>query len=99
MPTPEELQMAAAQQPETFNQSIGPEASQSMLQPDPEVRLILISRLESLTPEELKILDRIIDGNSARILLKLLPELKDLVEISVSRKAAGDAGAGALAGM
>ena len=83
----------------TLNTEMGPEAAQLMMQPDKEVRIILMSRLESLTPEELQILDRAIDGNTARVLLKLLPELQDLVETSMSRKAAGGQQNGALAGM
>ena len=83
----------------TLNTEMGQEAAQMMMQPDDAVRVILLSRLESRPPEELKALDRAIDGASARILLKLLPELQDLIETSMSRKAAGGQQGGALAGM
>jgi hypothetical protein len=86
-------------QQSTLNTEMGPEAAQMMMQPDEEVRIILLSRLESMTPEELQALDRAIDGNIARVLLKLLPELQDLIEISMSRTTAGGQQNGALAGM
>ena len=86
-------------QQSTLNTEMGPEAAQMMMQPDEEVRIILLSRLESMTPEELQALDRAIDGNTARVLLKLLPELQDLIETSISRAAAGGQQNGALAGM
>ena len=63
----------------TLNEAMGPEGSQAMLQPDPEVRVIVMSRLETLTPQELQKLDSMIDGESARILLKILPELEDVI--------------------
>ena len=87
------------QQQRRLNDEMGAEAAGMMMQPDDEVRVILLSRLESMTPEELKALDRAIDGASARVLLKLLPELQDLIETSMSRKAAGGQQGGALAGM
>jgi hypothetical protein len=63
----------------TLNEGMGPESAQAMLQPDPEVRVIVMSRLETLTPQELQKLDSMIDGESARILLKILPELEDVI--------------------
>jgi len=107
MPTPEEMEAMLAQQGPSINEGLGPEAAQAMLQPDDEIRMIILSRLESLTPEELQILNRLIDGNSARILLKILPELEDLIGAAVARRgsrmadAFGPAGApaGALAQM
>jgi hypothetical protein len=63
----------------SLNEGMGPESAQAMLQPDPEVRVIVMSRLETLTPAELKKLDSMIDGESARILLKILPELEDVI--------------------
>ena len=63
----------------TLNEGMGPESAQAMLQPDPEVRVIVMSRLETLTPQELQKLDSMIDGERARILLKILPELEDVI--------------------
>ena len=92
---------AMPEQPNTLNQAMGPEASQLMMKPDDDMRVVLLSRLESLTPEELATLDSVIDGNSARVLLKLLPELEQVIEmISAQMGDAGpDQGRGALASM
>ena len=78
---------------------MGPEAAQMMMNKDEDIRIVLLSRLESMTPEELKTLDRAIDGASAKVLLKLLPELDDLIEMSMSRQMAGRQQGGALARM
>lgn len=99
MPTAEEMEMMVSQQPRTINEEIGPESAQIVMQPDPEVKIILLSRLESLSREELQALDRAINSESARVLLKLLPELEELISASMSRKSAGGENRGALAGM
>lgn len=108
MPTAEEMQMMAAQQEPSMGQAMqaqSPEAIAAVMQPDPEIKVIMLIRLEQLSREELQLLDKIIDGNSARVLLKILPELNELIEVSTSRKAAGGGqlaaagGGGALAGM
>ena len=99
MPTVEEMEMMVSQQPRTINEEIGPESARMVMQPDPEVRIILLSRLESLSREELQALDRAISSETAKVLLKLLPELEELISTSVSRKGAGGANMGALAGM
>lgn len=83
----------------TLNREMGPEAAQMMMNKDEDIRIVLLSRLESMTPEELKTLDRAIDGASAKVLLKLLPELDDLIEMSMSRQMAGRQQGGALARM
>ena len=83
----------------TLNTEMGPEAAQMMMNKDEDIRIVLLSRLESMTPEELKTLDRAIDGASAKVLLKLLPELDDLIEMSMSRQMAGRQQGGALARM
>ena len=70
-------------------------APQAMMQPDDDIRVVLLARLEMMQPEELQALDRLIDGQLARVILKLLPELKDVVD-----KMAEDRGTtGALANM
>ena len=53
-PMPEEM---------TINREIGPDAAQMMMQKDDDVRVLLLSRLESMTSEELKALDKAIDGD------------------------------------
>ena len=95
----EEEMMAMANAPEpTINQSIGPEGAAGMLQPDEDIQVVLLSRLESLTPEELMMLDSMIDSNTAQILLKILPELQQLMDTFLSQGGGGRP-AGALSGM
>lgn len=92
----EEMRMQPQQQ--TLNQGMGPEAAQMMLQADPEIQVVLLSRLESLTPQELQALDRAIDSETAKILMKLLPELEQLInQIGGAQQRAPQQGA--LAGM
>jgi|TARA_R110000824_G_scaffold203911_1_gene388613 hypothetical protein len=92
----EEMRMQPQQQ--TLNQGMGQEAAQMMLQADPEIQVVLLSRLESLTPQELEALDRAIDSETAKILMKLLPELEELInQIGGAQQRAPQQGA--LAGM
>ena len=92
----EEMRMQPQQQ--TLNQGMGQEAAQMMLQADPEIQVVLLSRLESLTPQELEALDRAIDSETAKILMKLLPELEELInQIGSAQQRAPQQGA--LAGM
>lgn len=92
----EEMRMQPQQQ--TLNQGMGPEAAQMMMQADPEIQVVLLSRLESLTPQELQALDRAIDSETAKILMKLLPELEQLInQIGGAQQRAPQQGA--LAGM
>ena len=92
----EEMRMQPQQQ--TLNQGMGQEAAQMMMQADPEIQVVLLSRLESLTPQELQALDRAIDSETAKILMKLLPELEELInQIGGAQQRAPQQGA--LAGM
>tara|TARA_R100001015_G_C4629962_1_gene191221 strand:+ start:842 stop:1123 length:282 start_codon:yes stop_codon:yes gene_type:complete len=91
----EEMMMQPRQS--TLNTEMGPEASQMMMQADPEIQVVLLSRLESLTPQELQALDRAIDGETAKILMKLLPELEELINAIGGQQQAPQQGA--LAGM
>lgn len=86
------------QQHPSINQSMDSDAVQLMMQPDDDMRVVLLSRLEQLTPEELKTLDTMIDGNSARVLLKLLPELEQVIDM-IASQVGGQQGPGALASM
>jgi|TARA_R110002020_G_scaffold48763_7_gene139006 FixJ family two-component response regulator len=98
MATNQDEIMAMANQ-RSVNEEIGPDSAQSMMQPDPDIQVVIMSRLESLSPEELQLLDRVIDGQTAAVLLKILPELGELIDMSMSRKNAGGAQMGALGGM
>ncbi len=86
----------------TLNQAMGAETSEMMKVADPKIQMVLMSRLESLAPEELKQLDKVIDGSTARILMKLLPELEPLMmQLAEAGIGGGNAEAemGALSGM
>jgi len=54
------------------------------------VATILMTRLMEMSPEELQLLDKVITPDVAQVLLKLLPELKDLIE-AVEQGGVGDA--------
>jgi hypothetical protein len=69
----------------SINEEMGSDASQAMMQPDDDIRIVVMSRLESLTPDELRKLDSLIDGESARILMKILPELEDVINMVASQ--------------
>tara|TARA_R110000822_G_scaffold156806_3_gene296537 strand:+ start:841 stop:1203 length:363 start_codon:yes stop_codon:yes gene_type:complete len=87
----------------TLNQAMGQEQSEMMMAADPNIQIVLMSRLEQLAPEDLQQLDRVIDGNTARILMKLLPELEPLMtqlsEAGIGGGGNAEAEMGALGGM
>ena len=56
------------------------EAGQKILQPSKTVGTILMSRLMEMSPEELQKLDRAITPDVAGVLIKLLPELQQIIE-------------------
>tara|TARA_R100000656_G_scaffold117522_3_gene90938 strand:- start:4471 stop:4833 length:363 start_codon:yes stop_codon:yes gene_type:complete len=88
--------------PKVLNEKLGVEAAEGMKQPDQNIQIVLMSRLESMTPEELKELDRAIDGKTAQVLIKLLPELEILINEVMSRGMGGNqppSEMGALSGM
>jgi hypothetical protein len=88
--------------PKVLNEQLGAETAEGMRQPDQNIQIVLMSRLESMTPEELKELDRAIDGRTAQVLIKLLPELEILINEVMSRGMGGDQPLpemGALSGM
>jgi hypothetical protein len=72
--------------------SVGPEGMQAMLAPDEGIQIILLARMEALSPAELQSLDAAITPETASILIKLLPELGELID-----SYSGQNGGGALA--
>ena len=62
------------------NREMPPEAKENMMKPSPQLAAVLISRLGSMTEEQLDELDRAIGPEAARALLILLPELGELIE-------------------
>jgi hypothetical protein len=77
-------------------ESIGPEGMQAMLAPDEGVQMILLARMEALSPPELEALDAAITPETASILMKLLPELGELIG-AYGGQTGGQRGVGALA--
>jgi len=62
------------------NREMPPEVKANMMKPSPQLAAVLISRLGSMTEEQLDELDRAIGPEAARALLILLPELGELIE-------------------
>ena len=56
------------------------QAKMRLMQPSAEISAVLVSRLTNMTPEELRSLDSAITPEVARVLMKLLPELRELIE-------------------
>ena len=79
-----------------------PRAREAMMQQDEEIAAVLLARLSNMSPEELGRLDEAITPEVARILIKLIPELAQLIEAVEGQQAAPQQAApqmGALGGM
>ena len=57
-----------------------PEAREAIMQPDEEIQIVLMTRLGNLQPQELRALDELITPETARIIMKILPELGMLMD-------------------
>lgn len=55
------------------------EARGNLMKSSDSIRAVLMSRLANMGPEELRMLDSAITPEVARVLMKLLPELQELV--------------------
>ena len=66
------------------------EARQKVMGSSKTVASVLMSRLMEMSPNELQMLDKAITLDVAQVLIKLLPELKDLIE-AVEQGGVGDA--------
>ena len=77
-----EKQMPDRQMPEREMQAnnMPEEAKARLMQPSDEISAVLMSRLTNMSPEELRSLDSAITPEVARVLMKLLPELRRLIE-------------------
>ena len=56
-----------------------PEAQKNLLQPDEEIAAMLVARLSAMSEQELSMLDTVITPEVAQVLMKLLPELQELI--------------------
>ena len=63
---------------------IPPEAMQRMMQSDEAIQSVLMVRLNQMTKEELEALDSAITPDVAAVLVKLLPEFKEIIEAMAS---------------
>ena len=82
----EQMMMEGASMPRgegmmpSMEQAIPPEAMQMMMQPDEAITSVLLVRLNNMTEQELALLDKVITKEAAPVLMKLLPEFKDIFE-------------------
>ena len=56
-------------------------ATRNLMSADPDIQTVLVSRLSQMSPEELRIMDQALTPEVASVLLKLLPELKELIDL------------------
>jgi hypothetical protein len=56
-----------------------PEARQNLMSPSESIQTVLMARLTEMTPEELRMLDAAITPDVVKVLMKLLPELAELI--------------------
>lgn len=56
------------------------EAKENLKKPSESIQIVLMSRLAEMTPEELQKLDSAITPDVMNVLIKLLPELAELIE-------------------
>ena len=56
-------------------------ATQTLMGADPDIQTVLVSRLSQMSPEELKTLDQAITPQVRGALMKLLPELSELIDM------------------
>tara|TARA_R110000803_G_scaffold90917_1_gene158345 strand:+ start:526 stop:837 length:312 start_codon:yes stop_codon:yes gene_type:complete len=59
---------------------LSPEAREGMMRPSEEIKAVLLARLGNMAPEELSMLDQAITPAVAQVLVRLLPELREIVE-------------------
>jgi len=55
------------------------EAQQRLMQPSQEIGAVLMARISIMSPDELRMLDSAITPQVAQVLMRLLPELAELV--------------------
>jgi len=78
----EEMAMMGDQPPMESQMQMGAEqeARQKIMDSSKTVASVLMSRLMEMSPSELQMLDKAITPDVASVLIKLLPELKDIIE-------------------
>ena len=66
------------------------DAKDVMMKPSEGIKNALLMRLSNMTPEELRMLDEAITPKVASVLMKLLPEMQELIAM-VEQSGVGDA--------
>ena len=64
---------------ERMPERMPPEAVERLMRPSEEIGAVLVARLSNMSPEELRMLDSAITPQVAQVLMRLLPELAELV--------------------
>jgi len=77
------------------------EARARLMQPSEEIGAVLVARIANMEREELRMLDQAITPDVARVLIKLLPELQQIISqmSQAPQQAAPEEQMGALGGM
>ena len=77
------------------------EARARLMQPSEEIGAVLVARIANMDPEELRMLDSAITPEVANVLMKLLPELQQIISQvgGQTQQAAPPEEMGALGGM
>ena len=77
------------------------EARARLMQPSEEIGAVLVARIANMEREELRMLDKAITPDVARVLVKLLPELQEIISqmAQAPQQAAPEDQMGALGGM
>ena len=83
---------------EPMPEQMPPDAVERLMQPSEEIGAVLVARLSNMSPEELRMLDSAITPQVAQVLMRLLPELAELVAQIDQGGQGGDAMMGALGG-
>ena len=65
---------------EDLLEGMPPEARGALMEPDEEIEIVLMSRIANMSPEELALLDRAITPEVAQVLMKVLPELGEIID-------------------
>jgi len=90
-------------------QNLPPQAKKNLLKPDEDIGAMLVARLSAMSDQELAMLDDVITPDVAQVLMKLLPELAELIaaieggagggQAPMPRQIASEGQMGALGGM
>ena len=78
----DEMMMQGANMPpmQGGDMMMPPEATARLMQPSQEIGAVLMARISNMSPDELRMLDSAISPEVIRVLIKLLPELAQIIE-------------------